>query len=56
VATGRFDIAVPPATAFQIHKAIPGSEFVVFESSGHQPFYDEPEAFEQAVEEFLSEN
>jgi proline iminopeptidase len=54
VMTGRYDINVAPLVAYRIHKAIPGSRFVVFEKSGHIPFYEEPEAFVRAAEEFLS--
>jgi proline iminopeptidase len=54
VMTGRYDINVAPLVAYRIHKAIPGSRFVVFENSGHIPFYEEPEAFVRAAEEFLS--
>jgi len=53
VMTGRYDINVAPLVAYRIHKAIPGSRFVVFEKSGHIPFYEEPEAFVRAAEEFL---
>lgn len=54
VITGRYDINVAPSVAYKIHKAIPGSQFVVFEKSGHLPFYEEPEAFVRAVEAFLA--
>jgi proline iminopeptidase len=53
VLTGRFDANVAPSTAWKIHRAIPGSRFVVFETSGHLPFFEEPEAFVSAVEGFL---
>lgn len=53
VITGRYDMNVAPLVAFKIHQAIPGSRFVVFERSGHLPFYEEPEIFTQTVEEFL---
>ncbi len=53
VLTGRYDMNVAPAVAHRIHKAIPGSRFVVFERSGHLPFFEEPEAFVRTVEEFL---
>ena len=53
VITGRYDINVAPSVAYKIHKAIPGSRFVVFERSGHLPFYEEPEAFVRALEPFL---
>jgi proline iminopeptidase len=54
VATGRYDMNVAPITAYGIHRAIPGSRFVVFERSGHLPFYEEPEEFVRTVEAFLS--
>ena len=54
VMTGRFDINVAPAIAYKIRKAIPGSEFVVFEQSGHLPFYEEPDKFIKVVESFLA--
>ncbi len=54
VITGRYDINVAPSVAYKIHKAIPGSQFVVFEKSGHLPSYEEPEAFVRAVEAFLA--
>lgn len=53
VVTGRFDANIAPATAFKIHKAIPNSQFAVFEQSGHKPFYEEPEAFQALVEAFI---
>jgi len=53
VMTGRYDINVAPLVAYKIHQAIPGSRFVVFERSGHLPFYEEPDAFVHAAEEFL---
>jgi proline iminopeptidase len=54
VMTGRYDINVAPLVAYHIHKAIHGSRFLVFEHSGHLPFYEEPEAFVHATEEFLA--
>jgi proline iminopeptidase len=53
VITGRYDINVAPSVAYKMHKAIPSSKFVVFEKSGHLPFYEEPEPFVHAVEAFL---
>jgi proline iminopeptidase len=54
VITGRYDINVAPLVAWNIHKAIPGSRFVVFERSGHIPFYEEPDAFVAAAGDFLA--
>ena len=54
VITGRYDINVAPSVAYKIHKAISGSQFAVFEKSGHLPFYEEPEAFVRVLEAFLA--
>jgi proline iminopeptidase len=53
VVCGRYDINVAPSTAWKIHKAIPGSRWEVFESSGHLPYFEEPEKFVKVVEGFL---
>lgn len=53
VMTGRYDMNVAPVVAYKIHQAIPGSQFVVFDRSGHLPFYEEPDKFLRAVEGFL---
>jgi proline iminopeptidase len=50
VITGRYDINVAPSTAWKIHKAIPGSRWMVFERSGHIPYFEEPAEFQRAVE------
>src|SRR5215471_842043 len=54
VITGRYDMNVAPSTAFRIHRQISWSEFLVFEKSGHLPFYEEPEKFAGAITRFLS--
>ena len=54
VMTGRFDMNVAPSVAYAIHKALPDSRFIVFEKSGHLPFYEEQERFVVTVREFLS--
>ena len=54
VVTGRYDMNVAPSVAYKIHRAIAGSQLVVFEKSGHLPFYEEPEAFVRALESFLA--
>ena len=54
VITGRFDANVAPAVSWKIHRAIPKSEFAVFERSGHLPFFEEPAAFVDRVERFLA--
>jgi proline iminopeptidase len=54
IITGRYDMNVAALVAYRIHQAIPGSKFRAFERSGHLPFYEEPDAFVQAIEEFLA--
>jgi len=54
VVTGRYDMNVAPLTAWRIHLAIPGSEFVVFERSGHLPCYEEAAEFAAVLNRFLS--
>ena len=56
VITGRYDFNVAPSVAWAIHRAIPGSEFAVFEKSGHLPYCEESEAFADRVETFLTKN
>jgi proline iminopeptidase len=53
VITGRYDINVAPSVAYKIHKAIPSSQFAVFEKSGHLPFFEEPVEFVKTLEMFL---
>jgi proline iminopeptidase len=55
VITGRYDINVAPSVAYKMHKAIPGSQFAVFERSGHLPFFEEPEGFVRVLETFLAD-
>lgn len=54
VITGRYDMNVAPSVAYKIHQAIPGSQFAVFEKSGHLPFFEEPDKFVQVMEDFLA--
>ena len=51
--SGRYDEATPHIIE-QIHARIPGSQWTVFEESSHLPHIEEPEAFLDRVEVFLS--
>ena len=53
VGTGRFDGNVAPRTAWRVHEAIPGSQWVVWERSGHYPMIEEPDEFVDAISRFL---
>ncbi len=55
IITGRYDMNVAPLVAYKFHKAIVGSQFVVFEQSGHLPFFEEPDEFAKVMEQFLSQ-
>lgn len=56
VITGRWDMNVAPLSAWRIAKSIPGARFEVFEKSGHLPSYEEPEKYQQVLEQFLNAN
>jgi L-proline amide hydrolase len=50
--SGRHDEATPLIVG-EIHKRIPGAQWVIFEESSHMPHVEEPDAFLDAVETFL---
>ena len=54
ILTGRFDLNVALVTAWRMFKAIPGARFHVFERSGHLPSYEEPDAYVETVDAFLT--
>ena len=49
---GRHDECTP-AIQEDLHRRLPGSEWVVFEESAHVPHLEEPERFREVVEAFL---
>ena len=51
---GRFDEATPATTAYY-QSLVPGAKLKIFENSAHLTMQDEPEAYVQAVREFLRE-
>ena len=51
--SGRHDEATPHIVE-QIHTRIPGSRWELFEESSHMPHVEEPEAFLEVVEGFLT--
>ena len=52
---GADDQIVPLAEAQAMHEAIKGSKFVVLEGAGHLPNLEQPDAFNDAVIDFLEE-
>jgi proline iminopeptidase len=53
IVAGRHDWITPPSQAEEIHRLIPGSEYVLFEDSGHMPFIEEQQGFLAVVRRFL---
>ena len=53
VLTGDTDRLVPPAHAQQFHDAIPASQLVTVETTGHIPQEERPDQSALAVREFL---
>jgi len=50
---GRHDALLPVADAEDLARRIPGSTLTVFEESGHAPFLEEPDAFNQTLAKLL---
>lgn len=55
VAMGRHDYTVPHVLWDGIPDRVPGVAVTLFERSGHQPFFEEPERFAAAVAEWIGE-
>jgi proline iminopeptidase len=55
VIAGRYDMNVAPLVAWHIAHEIPGAKIVFFEKSSHLPSYEEPERYQQVLEDFLDE-
>jgi proline iminopeptidase len=51
--TGRYDEATPE-TVEHFHGLVPNSEIKIFEDSAHMTMLDEPEAYIDAVRDFLN--
>jgi len=52
---GRFDINVAVLTGWKISQTIPGARMVIYEKSGHFPFYEEESSFLRDLNQFLSD-
>lgn len=53
VLDGRYDEATPMITEM-VHRAIPGSEWVIFEKSSHSPHLEDTERYLRVVDDFLA--
>lgn len=54
ILTGRYDMNAAPITAWRMAHAIPNAKLHIFEMSGHEPFYEEPEAYYKTLTDFLN--
>lgn len=54
VVAGEQDVITPPAAMERIHRAIPGSRYVVIPSAGHLAPVEQPSVFGDALRDFLS--
>ena len=50
---GDHDAVTPPGIIEGCHRAVAGSRHVVIENSGHSTYFEQPDAFNAAVMEFL---
>jgi 3-oxoadipate enol-lactonase len=50
---GRYDAITPPEIIERCHRAVGGSRFHVIEDSGHSSYFEQPQAFNEAVMSFL---
>jgi proline iminopeptidase len=53
IASGRHDWICPVAVAERLHSGIPHSKLAIFEESGHFPWIEEPQAFQNQLLRFL---
>lgn len=53
LAHGRYDYTVPYTVWDGIPETLPDATFRLFERSGHQPFFEEPDEFAAAVTEWM---
>ena len=51
---GADDPASPPEYEMEIHRAVPGSQYLKLSHAGHFPMAEKPEEFNRAIDEFLA--
>lgn len=54
VIAGKYDRAIPPVHGRALAAGIVGSEFVLFENSGHFPYEEEPERWSEVIRTFVT--
>jgi pimeloyl-ACP methyl ester carboxylesterase len=50
---GADDPTSPPEYEMEIHRAVPGSQYLKFGNAGHFPFVEKPAEVNRAIDEFL---
>ncbi len=55
IAHGRYDYTVPHVVWDSVAASIPGATLRIFERSGHQPFFEEPDPFARAVTDWMAQ-
>jgi proline iminopeptidase len=56
VAHGRYDYTVPYVLWDGIADMLPNATLQIFEKSGHQPFFEEPDRFAVALSAWMTSN
>jgi pimeloyl-ACP methyl ester carboxylesterase len=51
--TGSADPSTPPSITRMIARHIPDNEVVIFSEAGHSPYWEQPEAFNRTVLDFI---
>lgn len=54
LAHGRYDYTVPYVMWDNIATTLPDTTLQIFEHSGHQPFFEEPDRFASAVTDWMT--
>jgi pimeloyl-ACP methyl ester carboxylesterase len=53
---GANDPGSPPEYEVEIHRAVPGSQYLKLNHAGHFPMAEKPDEFNQAIDEFLADH
>lgn len=56
LALGKFDFVSPPALWSELVPELPNATVEIFERSGHQPFFEQPERFAEVVASWMAES
>jgi pimeloyl-ACP methyl ester carboxylesterase len=54
--TGDADLYIPPAILRAVGKRVPKAEVVIVPEAGHPVFFEQPDAFNRIVLDFIKKN